>query len=156
MECEVRPSVKADTASVMDIIRRTKFFRPTEEVIAEEVLNEAALGDNSYQSYVAFNRKTVAGWICFGHTPCTLGTFDIYWIAVDPDLQRMHIGSRLLDFAEHEIAKQNGRMIVIETSGSALYRPTQRFYKKNGYTLVSEVPDFYAPDDSKLIFTKKL
>ena len=153
MESVIRKSTAADTAAVMDIIRRTKFFRPVEETIAQEVLDDAVT-DASYQSYVIEADGRVAGWICFGATPCTLGTFDIYWIAVDPDVQHGGLGSALLTFAEQRIAAQDGRLMIIETSGSEMYRPTQRFYEKNGYRLAASVNDFYAPNDSKLIFTK--
>ena len=153
MEYTIRKATPADTATVMDIIRLTKFFRPIEETIAQEVLDDA-MADASYQSYVIEADGRVAGWICFGATPCTLGTFDIYWIAVDPDVQHGGLGSALLTFAETQIAAQDGRLMVIETSGSEMYRPTQRFYEKNGYRLAACVADFYAPDDPKLIFTK--
>jgi ribosomal protein S18 acetylase RimI-like enzyme len=93
--------------------------------------------------------------VCFGATPCTLGTFDIYWIAVDPAYQRHHIGSKLLAFSESEIKKQQGRLIVIETSGSEKYLPTRGFYERNGYILAADVKEFYAPGDDKWIFTKK-
>lgn len=153
MEYTIRKAIAADTALVMDIIRRTKFFRPVEETIAQEVLDDA-IADASYQSYVVEKDGRVAGWICFGATPCTLGTFDIYWIAVDPDIQHAGLGSSLLTFAEAQIAAQGGRLMIIETSGSPMYRPTQRFYEKNGYRLAACVDDFYAPGDPKLIFTK--
>lgn len=153
MKHTIRKAAAADTAAVMDIIRQTKFFRPVEETIAQEVLDDANT-DASYQSYVIEAHGRVAGWVCFGASPCTLGTFDIYWIAVDPGVQHGGLGSALLTFAELQIAAQDGRLMVIETSGSEMYRPTQRFYEKNGYRLAACVDDFYAPGDSKLIFTK--
>ena len=155
MNNTIRKSIAADTAVVMDIIRRTKFFRPVEETIAQEVLDDA-MTDASYQSYVIEAGGRVAGWICFGATPCTLGTFDIYWIAVDPDVQHGGLGSALLAFSERQIALQGGRMMIIETSGSEMYRPTQRFYERNGYRLAACVDGFYAPNDPKLIFTKSV
>jgi ribosomal protein S18 acetylase RimI-like enzyme len=156
MEHTIRKAVAADTAVVMDIILRTKFFRADEEPIAQEVLEDASAADadGSYQSYVIEAHGRVACWVCFGLTPCTLGTFDIYWIAVDPQIQHSGFGSALLTFAEKQIAAQNGRLMIIETSGSELYRPTQQFYEKNGYRLAACVDDFYAPGDPKLIFTK--
>lgn len=156
MEHTIRKAVAGDTAAVMDIIRRTKFFQPVEEPIAQEVLEDASAADadGSYQSYVIEAHGRVAGWVCFGLTPCTVGTFDIYWIAVDPKIQHSGFGSALLTFAEKQIAAQSGRLMIIETSGSELYRPTQKFYEKNGYRLAACVDDFYAPNDPKLIFTK--
>jgi ribosomal protein S18 acetylase RimI-like enzyme len=153
MEQTIRKATAGDTAAVMDIIRRTRFFRPVEEDIALEVLDDAVT-DPTYQSYVIETHGRVAGWVCFGITPCTLGTFDIYWLAVDPQAQHSGLGSALLTFAERQIAAQGGRLMIIETSGSEMYRPTQRFYEKNGYRLAACVDDFYAPDDPKMIFTK--
>lgn len=151
----IRKATQTDTAKVMEILRRTHFFRPVEETIAQEVLEEAARqGDSSYQSYVIEANGRTAGWVCFGATPCTVGTFDIYWLAVDPEVQHSGLGSSLLAFAEQQIIAQEGRLAVIETSGSELYRPTLRFYEKNGYQRVAAVPDFYAAGDPKIIFTK--
>ena len=98
----------------------------------------------------------IVGWVCFGETPCTLGTFDIYWIAVDPTLQRQGAGKFMLEFSENEIKKQNGRLAVVETSGMKRYESTQKFYEKNNYTIAAKIPDFYAPGDDKLIYIKTL
>ena len=96
MEQTIRKATAGDTAAVMDIIRRTRFFRPVEEDIALEVLDDAVT-DPTYQSYVIEAHGRVTGWVCFGITPCTLGTFDIYWLAVDPQVQHSGLGSALLD-----------------------------------------------------------
>lgn len=153
----IRKALTADSKTVLDFVAATGFFRPIEIEIAKEVFDEAAAGKPgcSYQSYVAELDGRCVGWVCFGATPCTLGTFDIYWIAVDPAVQRHHIGSKLLVFSESEIKKQNGRLIVIETSGSERYLPTRAFYERNGYTLAGDIKEFYAPGDDKWIFTKK-
>jgi ribosomal protein S18 acetylase RimI-like enzyme len=157
-DIHIRRAEAADHNAVIDIIRATNFFRPVEIEIACEVFDDAAANKpgSTYQSYVAQVSGKVAGWVCFGPTPCTLGTFDVYWIAVDPAMQRHHIGSQLLEFSEREIRQQKGRLSVIETSGSHRYLPTRRFYERNGYTLAADVKDFYAPGDDKWIFTKKL
>ncbi len=157
-DVHIRKAQVADHPVVIDIVKATNFFRPVEIEIAWEVFDEAAMHkpDSNYQSYVAEVDGQVTGWVCFGATPCTLGTFDVYWIAVDPARQRLHIGSKLLDFAETNIRKQKGRMIVIETSGSEKYLPTRTFYERNGYTLAANVKEFYAPGDDKWIFLKKL
>lgn len=155
-EIIIRKQSADDIESVMKIVQRTEFFRALELDIAKEVLEDAANGSCGYQSFVAVCNDKLAGWVCFGQTPCTLGTFDIYWLAVDCSLQGKGIGSKLLSFAQIEITARQGRLIVIETSGSELYSPTQRFYLSNGYTLAATVKDFYATGDDKLIFTKQV
>ena len=154
----VRLAYHNDEAVVLDIIERTEFFRPVEIDIAREVFVEAAQAKESctYQSFVAEINKKVVGWICFGVTPCTLGTYDIYWIAVDSSTQRQGIGRYMLDFAQKKIEEQKGRLMVIETSGTPRYEPTQQFYEKNGFFQAARIPDFYAPKDDKLIYLKTL
>jgi len=155
---QIRQAQVDDHPAVIDIVKATNFFYPVEIEVACEVFDDAAMNKPgcTYQSYVAEVGGQVAGWICFGATPCTLGTFDVYWIAVDPAQQRNRIGTKLLDFAEAQICQQKGRMIVIETSGSKRYLPTRRFYERNGYDLAAEVKEFYAPGDDKWIFVKKI
>ncbi len=156
LQKSIRPANQNDEAAVLGIIERTDFFRPVELDIAKEVFVDAAQGKESctYQSYVAEINKKVVGWVCFGETPCTLGTFDIYWIAVDPSTQRQGIGRYMLDFAQKKIEEQKGRLMVIETSGTSKYEPTQVFYEKNGFVLAARIPDFYAPKDDKLVYFK--
>ncbi len=154
----IRLAKPEDETIVLDIIERTGFFRPVEIDIAREVFTEAAHNKPgcSYQSYVAELNGKVIGWVCFGETPCTLGTFDIYWIAVEPTLQRQGAGKFMLEFSENEIKKQNGRLAVVETSGMKRYESTQKFYEKNNYDLAAKIPNFYAPGDDKLIYIKTL
>jgi len=166
----IRIAKPQDEDIVIDIIEKTDFFREVELDIAREVFSEAAYNKPgcTYQSYVveieesnSESRATnddgrVVGWVCFGETPCTLGTYDIYWIAVEPSLQRQGIGRLLLDFSEHEIKQQGGRLAVIETSGMKKYLSTQKFYEKYDYVLAARIPEFYAPGDDKLIYIKKL
>jgi len=152
----IRRQTQADVAAVMEIVKATGFFRENEHQIALEVLEEAAAGapQCTYQSFVSLNGSQITGWVCFGSTPCTIGTFDIYWLAVDPQQQGKGIGTKLLSFAQDQIVKQKGRLAVIETSGSDLYAKTQRFYESNGYYLAARIKDFYAPCDDKLVFVK--
>src|SRR5574340_793102 len=67
------------------------------------------------------------GWVCWGPTPCTLGTFDIYWIGVAPAWQGRGVGRALTAFAEQKIAERGGRLCVVETSSREAYAPTRHF-----------------------------
>lgn len=154
----IRKAEHSDGQRVLAFMEATDFFRPCEMVIAEEVFYDAVevKPGNDYQSYVGELEGRPVGWVCFGPTPCTVGTWDIYWIGVDKTVQHQRIGSQLLDFAHEQIRQQGGRLAIIETSGSEKYLPTQNFYLKNDYILAASVADFYAPDDPKLIFTRSL
>jgi D-alanine-D-alanine ligase len=94
------------------------------------------------------------GWVCWGPTPCTLGTFDIYWLGVAPNMQGRGIGRALTAFAEQAIAERGGRLFVVETSSREVYTPTRRFYERLGYREAGRIPDFYGPGDDRVIFLK--
>ena len=94
--------------------------------------------------------------MCFGPTPLTQGTFDLYWIAVDPACCARGVGTRLLLAAEEVMRSQYGRLVLIETSSGGGYELTRQFYLKNGYTLAETIPDFYRPGEDRVTFTKYL
>jgi len=153
---QIRRSMAADRDQIIGILVASKVFRPDELAIAREVMDAATAGDSSYESYVAANGEQVLGWICFGKTPCTIGTYDIYWLVVRPDLSGRGIGRRLVRFAEEQLTRRGARLIAIETSSRQAYVPARCFYHRLGYKQSSLVKDFYGPGDDKVIYTKAL
>ncbi len=154
----LRPMQPDDLEELVRITAATGFFRPEEVVVAREVLAEcASKGEASgYQTWVAANGLRALGYVCFGQTPLTRGTWDIYWIAVDPSQQRQGIGQLLMRHAEEEIGRQGGRLVLVETSAQEMYKPTLSFYSALNYQEVSCIPDFYDLGDAKVTFAKSL
>ena len=154
----LRPSTTSDRTTVLEFLKATSFFRADEIDIAMEVLDEANEKGPSghYKSYVLKEKQKAIGWICWGATPCSIGTYDIYWIAVDPAFQAKGVGSKLMNFAHEKIRQSGGRLAIIETSGKPIYHPTRKFYLKLGYCQAARVLDFYGPDDDKIIYTKRV
>lgn len=154
----VRPTEGSDRDAILAFMRATGFFHDGELEVAREVLDEAiAKGPGGhYQSLSLLHQGRVAGWLCHGPTPCTEGTFDIYWIGVDKRCQGLGYGRALLEAAERQIAGRNGRLIIIETSGRPLYDATRGFYLRTGYQEAARVADFYGPGDARVIYAKPL
>jgi D-alanine-D-alanine ligase len=145
-----------DRQVVLSFLAETGFFRPDEIDIARELI-DAAIAEGPkghYQSFVARVNEETVGWVCWGPTPCTRGTYDIYWIGVATAWQGRGIGRTLTNFAEQAIAECGGRLFVVETSSRDVYTPTRRFYEALGYNEASRIPDFYGPGDDKIIFLK--
>jgi ribosomal protein S18 acetylase RimI-like enzyme len=142
----------------MKILRSTPEFKPSEVVVAEEVIDSYLYdpGGASYYALVAELDSAIAGYICYGPTPLTEGTWDIYWVAVAPEKQDKGIGGALLTHAEDGIKETGGRLAIIETSSQPEYEKTRRFHLRHGYQLIGRIPDFYAPGDDKLILQKRL
>ena len=142
----------------MDILNHTPEFKSFEVTVAEEVIdgylhNPAGSG---YHVLIAEDADTLAGYICYGPTPCTDGTWDIYWEAVARKNRGQGIGKGLMKAAEMAIRKKRGRLIIIETSSLPIYENTRRFHAGNGYGEIARIPDFYSPGDDKLILQKRL
>jgi ribosomal protein S18 acetylase RimI-like enzyme len=154
----IRRAGPEDKDVVMAILKRTKFFRPEELKIAEEVFDDSISGklEVDYQSFVAREANKTIGWVCFGPTPCTVGTFDIYWLAVDPEHQNSGVGTSLVQYAQAIIKKLNGRLITVDTSGSPRYLSTCRFYESLGYCKEACLKDFYNVDDDKILYIKRI
>jgi ribosomal protein S18 acetylase RimI-like enzyme len=148
----------SDKIPLMEILKRILEFEPEEIDIAEEVI-DIYLKDPTNSGYyvlVAEYEFSLAGYIQYGNTPLTKGTWDIYWMAIEPRLQGKGIGKILMGAAETDIKKREGRLILIETSSKPLYEKTRNFHVGRGYTLTCRIADFYSKGDDLLIFTKRL
>ena len=150
---EVQPS---DLLLIRQIVESTGFFHSYEVDIAVELVEERLRrGDASgYHFIIAENDSCAGGYVCYGEIACTTGSFDVYWIAVAKDYQGCGLGRALMTLTEERIASSGGRRIYLETSGRSDYLPTRRFYERCSYDKAAELPDFYAENDSKVIYVK--
>jgi len=117
--------------------------------MAKEFLRKGKKSD--YNFLAAKENGNLLGFLCFGPTPLTYHTFDLYWIAVSSKYQRKSIGKMLLKKCEEEVKKEKGKILVIETSSTKKYEKARKFYKKNGFKKIAEIKNFYKPKDNKII-----
>ena len=109
-----------------------------------------------YEFLGAFEEEWLVGYACFGPTPMTEGTHDLYWLAVDPTAQGRGIGRALVREVERKLIDRGGRLLVVETSSRPDYAGTRQFYARSGYTEAARVRDFYAPADDRILLTTRL
>jgi len=157
------------------ILRATAMFRDDEVDVALELFDSsfdggagvhAANADSSmnhspassdYFFLGAFTLEDeLAGFACYGPTPGTDRTFDLYWIAVDPAAQGAGSGTVLLSEVERRLKGLNARLVVVETSSRSDYVGTRGFYMHRGYVEAAVAREFYAPSDDRITFTKRL
>lgn len=138
------------------IVRATNMFAEDEVAVALELFDDASAGGTDYEFIGAFDGERLIGYSCFGATPSTEDTFDLYWIAVQPSAQRSGAGGVLMAEVERRLRERRARLLVVETSSRDDYAPTRRFYEKRGYAQSARVRDFYAHGDHRVILTKSL
>lgn len=150
---------KSDKAAVKEILEATGFFYDYEVNIAVELVEENLEKGEEASGYsfimVELEHNPVA-FACYGKTPCTADSFDLYWIAVHQSHKGLGIGKQLMHLVEQNIALSSGKNIWIETSSRELYEPTRQFYIKLGCDIVAELPNFYGENDHKVVFLKRV
>jgi ribosomal protein S18 acetylase RimI-like enzyme len=148
----------AHRSAVEQLLRSTEFFRDVEIDVALEVIDaHSARPEQDYHAVGAFTPGgDLLGYACWGQTPCTAGTWDLYWIAVHRAAQGRGLGTLLLQEVERRLARSDARLVLVETSSQPLYAPTHGFYRANGYAEVARVPDFYTDGDDKVVFAKRI
>jgi len=158
VSCSLRPVGHAHRARLEQLTRATGLFREEEVATAVELL-DASLGErgtDDYRFVGAFDRENLVGYACWGPTPGTEATWDLYWIVVDRERQGAGVGTQLLRETERRLAADGCRLVVVETSSRADYAPTRRFYEARGFTRAATISGYYAPGDDLVIYTKDL
>ena len=159
-EVSIRPMKAHDRPAVERIVAGVAVFSAGEVETALELVDEW-LEDGEASGYLTYvleesDPPAIRGYVCFGPTPLTESTWDLYWVAVDPTAQGRGYGQTLLAFAEAETGERGGRLLLIETASQEAYGATIRFYQRAGYELVSRIRNFYREGDDKLTFAKVL
>ncbi len=154
----IRPFTEQDRAPVLELIRLTGMFTPDEERVAAEIievfLTQPGQRDYCIEVVEPNDGGGVAGFVCYGPTPLTEGTVDLYWMAVHPGRHRQGFGRALVRRVEEAVRQTRGRLIVIETSSKTKYAPTRQFYQRLGYAETARLPDFYRPGDDLVVYCK--
>lgn len=145
-----------DQDRVKAIVTSTGFFREDEVLVAAELVEERLEkgATSGYEFLFAEMDGEILAYSCFGLIPCTLHSYDLYWIATHRDFMNRGIGKYLLQESEKAIFALGGQGIYVETSSKDLYAPTRAFYEKNKYLLQARFENFYAPGDHKLVYVK--
>jgi ribosomal protein S18 acetylase RimI-like enzyme len=156
---KIRPLFENDRARLLSMLIKARAFTSEEIDVAMELI-DIVLKDpiqKEYQIYCMVDDQDQAiGYICYGPTPMTQGTFDLYWIAVDPDFQEQGVGSKLLSFLEEMVKAEGGRLILADTSTIPHYEKTQKFYLKNGFQEMARVSDYYHPGNDRITFCRRI
>jgi GNAT superfamily N-acetyltransferase len=155
----IETALERDGSAILAISRGVGVFT-SEEVDCVAELWQDYLGQGAeasgYDFIVYRDGDQVLGFACYGPRALTVGTYDLYWIAVARNLQGRGVGQALIRQVEENIRSLGGRLVFVETSGLEKYTPTRKFYLSTGYDQAATIRDFYRVGDDLVIFTKHL
>lgn len=148
-----------DRVEIETILRETQVFSEAEISVALELvdisLKNEQQKDYNFLCYVS-ETDELLGYTCYGKTPMTESTYDMYWIAVKPSAQNKGIGKFLLSEVEKIIKEEQGSLIVVETSSREDYLNTRMFYIKANYQELSRIKNYYKVNDDLVVYGKYL
>jgi ribosomal protein S18 acetylase RimI-like enzyme len=155
---EIRPIDASDRATLVELLNRIETFSAQEVACALELIDLARSRKDhpDYKVLVALKHDKLVGYICYGPTPMTEGTWDLYWIASDPSVRGQGVGAALVSAMEADLRARKARLIRVETSATEDYGPTRGFYQSMKYAEESRFRDFYRPGDDLIILAKRL
>jgi len=156
----VRPGTPADLSSLRALVDSIENFTADEKEVALELvefaITPAPAEHVDYKLLLAEEGGALAGYVCFGPTPMTEATWDLYWIASSPTFRGKGAGSRLLLAMEEDVRRRGGRQVRIETSSMGEYAQTRSFYERHAYPEASRLHDFYKAGDDLVTLYKHL
>lgn len=152
----VRGAVLADEARLFAIVRSDETFRADEIAVAEELIAAAVRGSSDYELLVDDGDGDLLGYICFGRTPMTASTWDLYWIIVDARHRGKGAARRLIEALESYVWSHGGGQVRVETSETEAYGSARGLYAALKYPEMARFPDFYGPGDALVVYYKQL
>lgn len=153
----IRPLQLRDRAPLSQLLTKDGLFTREEVSVALELV-DAALAEpgGEYRVLCADLDGKLAGYVCYGPTPMTEGTWDLYWIATHPDARGNGVARALVARMEHELRAMGARLVRVETSHLDGYGAARAFYERLEYPVCAVMPDFYKPGDDLVVMLKRL
>lgn len=159
MSAAIRAIAAADRDGLVALLAADGTFTDDEITVALELIDDAIAGSDDYWAYVATHPDVdvpVAGYICYGPTPMTQSTYDLYWIVSHPAARGRGVAGTLVQHMETDLRGRGATGIRVETSQTEGYGAARRFYDKHGYPEASRLVDFYKPGDDLITYYKRL
>ena len=151
----LRPS---DRSRLVAALESDSTFSDVEVDVALELVDNAL--ENGERDYVVRVADLpdfwVAGYICFGKTPMTENTWDLYWVVTHAGARGKGVAAALIQAMEAELRTRPGASVRVETSQQESHDAARRLYDRLGYPIIARFPDFYRPGDDLIVYFKKL
>ena len=148
----------ADRAAIRCLVESTGVFNAVELDCAVELADERLKEGpaSGYHFVFAELDGRVVGYACYGPIALTVGSYDLYWIAVDKAVQGQGLGRKIMDKVAEIIRGGRWPARLHRDLDEAAVPGDAGVLRALRLPLVATLEDFYAPGDSKAIYYKKV
>lgn len=147
-----------DVETILNMAAASGLFTSDLMMSAEDMAWDSAYGDgNEFHTFLKASAcgpegNMVVGFICFGPIPRWDGNFEMYGIAVDPEYQRLGIGSALMSEMNRQIALANGKQVFLETGEDRIFENARLFYEANNFIQEPHFIRHFVPTDGGVVY----
>lgn len=153
----IRAPTADDRAGLEAALRSDRTFTDDEITVALELIDAATEGSADYWLRVAeADDGAIAGYICYGPTPMTASTYDLYWIVIHAEARGQGVAGMLLGAMEADLGDRGATGIRVETSQTEGYGAARKLYARHDYPEAARFRDFYKPGDDLIVYYKRL
>jgi ribosomal protein S18 acetylase RimI-like enzyme len=149
----IRAVTRADLGALRGVIDATGLF-PSE--LLEDMAAGHLGGSAADEIWLTFDDGLPAAVAYCAPEPITQGTWNLLLVAVHPQRHGEGIGTALMRHVETLLEARNGRLLLIETSGSDSFARTRAFYRRIGYEEEARIREFYQAGEDMIVFRKAL
>ena len=151
----IRPTVSNDTNALLALANAAIGFEPNELEELSKMLTDYFNSDNESGHFwlTDDDNGVVAAAYC-APEKMTNGTWNLLFLAVQPDRQGQGRGTAMTRYVEQILRERGERLLLIETLAS--FERTRKFYRKCGYEEEARIRDFYEAGYDKIVYRKVL
>lgn len=124
----------------------------------EESILEYVEEVKNTEFYVAYVNDNPVGFISIKHN--NEFTLEVYLIGVLREYHNQHIGKKLLQKVQEEMANKDVKYIMVKTLGESHpdknYKKTRTFYANNGFYPLEEIKEIWGKENPCLIMVKSI
>ena len=154
----IRATTPDDTESLLALSSASGLFEPNELDQLTQMLQSYHDGTGTEGEFWLTDDSEggVIGVAYCAPERMTEGTWNLYFIAVHPNMQRQGRGAAILDHLEAKLRGTGERVLLVETMGTSDFEPVRSFYRSAGYVEEARVRDFYRAGQDKVVYWKSL
>lgn len=160
----IRPAQPADKPGMLAVIASSGLFPPDGLDEIESMLDDyfinSVKGEHFWITAAGVPDDDGSGSMgvaYYAPERMTVGTWNVYLIAVAANHQGQGHGAALMRYIEQTLAEQGERVLLVETSGLPEFEATRAFYRnKMQYDEEGRIREFYKAGEDKIIFRKAL
>lgn len=158
-EVEISSGITPDDVDkILSMIAASGLFSSSEILSAESLAWDIAYGDgNGSDRFIKATinedgQELIVGFICFGSIPYWPGNYEMYALAVEPEFQRLGIGSALISEMNRLVENEGGSRIFMETKTDRAFEAARLFCEANDFFHETRYIKQFTPENGGIVY----